>query len=118
MPDLNKARTLMSAPELLADQAQVDERWMRRALALAGHARDVEGEIPVGAVLVLDGEAIGEGWNRNITLHDPTAHAEVMAMREAGAMPAQLTRPRSVPCAVAASTAAWASASAVTSQWM
>ena len=58
---------------------------MQHALTLAGHARDAEGEIPVGAVLVRDGEVIGEGWNRNITLHDPTAHAEIVAMRAAGA---------------------------------
>lgn len=57
---------------------------MRRALQLAAHARDAEGEVPVGAVLVQGGLIIGLGWNRNITLHDPTAHAEVMALRAAG----------------------------------
>jgi tRNA(adenine34) deaminase len=57
---------------------------MRRALQLAAHARDAENEVPVGAVLVQDGEIIGLGWNRNITLHDPTAHAEIMALRAAG----------------------------------
>lgn len=57
---------------------------MRRALQLAAHARDAEGEVPVGAVLVQGGVIIGIGWNRNITLHDPTAHAEVMALRAAG----------------------------------
>ena len=61
-----------------------DEACMRRALQLAAHARDAENEGPVGAVLVLGGEIIGLGWNRNITLHDPTAHAEVMALRAAG----------------------------------
>nr|WP_049620998.1 tRNA adenosine(34) deaminase TadA [Frateuria defendens] len=61
-----------------------DERYMRHALQLAAHARDAENEVPVGAVLVLDGEIVGLGWNRNITLNDPTAHAEVMAMRAAG----------------------------------
>jgi tRNA(Arg) A34 adenosine deaminase TadA len=61
-----------------------DEAHMRRALQLAAHARDAENEVPVGAVLVLGGEIIGLGWNRNITLHDPTAHAEVMALRAAG----------------------------------
>jgi tRNA(adenine34) deaminase len=61
-----------------------DVQYMRRALQLAAHARDAENEVPVGAVLVLDGEIVGLGWNRNITLHDPTAHAEVMAMRAAG----------------------------------
>ncbi len=58
---------------------------MQRALDLAVHARDAEGEIPVGAALIRDGEVLGEGWNRNITLHDPTAHAEIVAMRAAGA---------------------------------
>lgn len=57
---------------------------MRRALELAVHARDVEGEVPVGAVLVLDGKVVGEGWNRNITLSDPSAHAEIAALRDAG----------------------------------
>ena len=57
---------------------------MRRALALAAHARDAEGEVPVGAVLLLAGEVVGEGWNRNITLNDPSAHAEIGALRDAG----------------------------------
>jgi len=61
-----------------------DEAFMRRALELAAHARDAEGEVPVGAVLVLDGEIVGEGWNRNITLADPSAHAEIGALRDAG----------------------------------
>jgi tRNA(Arg) A34 adenosine deaminase TadA len=63
---------------------QDDERYMRRALQLAEHARDAEDEVPVGAVLVQDGQILGLGWNRNITLHDPTAHAEIMALRAAG----------------------------------
>jgi tRNA(adenine34) deaminase len=61
-----------------------DEQWMRRALELAEHARDVEGEVPVGAVLVVDGQSTGEGWNRVIVGHDPTAHAEIQALRAAG----------------------------------
>ena len=62
-----------------------DERWMRHALALATRAEQEDDEVPVGAVLVgADGEVVGEGWNRNITEHDPTAHAEVVAMRQAG----------------------------------
>lgn len=64
--------------------SQEDERYMRRALQLAEHARDAENEVPVGAVLVHDGEIIGLGWNRNITLNDPSAHAEIMALRAAG----------------------------------
>lgn len=58
---------------------------MRHALALAERAEREDDEIPVGAVLVsADGEVLGEGWNRNITEHDPTAHAEIVAMRAAG----------------------------------
>jgi tRNA(adenine34) deaminase len=59
-----------------------DELWMREALALARQASD-EGEVPVGAVLVLDGKLIGQGWNRPIASHDPTAHAEIQALRQA-----------------------------------
>lgn len=63
-----------------------DEHWMRHALALSERAEREDGEIPVGAVLVsAAGEVMGEGWNRNITEHDPTAHAEIVAMRAAGA---------------------------------
>lgn len=64
-------------------QPEPDLYWMRRALELAARAED-EGEVPVGAVLVIDGAAAGEGWNRNIGDHDPTAHAEIVAIREAG----------------------------------
>jgi tRNA(adenine34) deaminase len=53
---------------------------MHRALALAQRAA-VENEIPVGALLALDGEVIGEGWNRPIAELDPTAHAEIVALR-------------------------------------
>lgn len=59
-----------------------DEEYMRRALELAARAEQ-EGEVPVGAVLVLDGEIVGEGWNRPIAAADPTAHAEIQALRDA-----------------------------------
>lgn len=68
----------------LSSFTDTDCEWMARALALAAHARDSDGEVPVGAVLVMDGKVIGEGWNQNITLHDPTAHAEIQALRAAG----------------------------------
>lgn len=68
-----------------ASAAATDETYMRRALELAAHARDAEGEVPVGAVLVIDGAIAGEGWNRNIGLNDPSAHAEILALRAAGA---------------------------------
>lgn len=59
-----------------------DERWMRQALDLAQRAAD-EGEVPVGAILVLGGEIVGMGWNRPISASDPTAHAEIVALRDA-----------------------------------
>lgn len=59
-----------------------DQRWMEHALELARRA-EAEGEVPVGAVVVLDGRVIGEGWNRNIVLSDPSAHAEMLALRAA-----------------------------------
>lgn len=62
-----------------------DEPWMRRALELADRAEREDDEIPVGALVVgPDGALLGEGWNRNIGEADPTAHAEVVAMRQAG----------------------------------
>jgi tRNA(Arg) A34 adenosine deaminase TadA len=61
-----------------------DERYMRGALALAAEARR-RGEVPVGAVVVLDGEIAGGGFNQPIGAHDPTAHAEIVALRAAAA---------------------------------
>ena len=62
---------------------QTDEEFMRAALALAREARE-RGEVPVGAVLVMDGEILGRGFNQPVGLNDPTAHAEIVALREAG----------------------------------
>ena len=59
-----------------------DERWMREALRLAREAGEA-GEVPIGAVLVLGGEVVGQGFNRPITSNDPTAHAEILAVRDA-----------------------------------
>ena len=65
--------------------ATTDAHWMQQALALAARARDEDDEIPVGAVLVsAEGTLLGEGWNRNISEHDPSAHAEIVALRQAG----------------------------------
>ena len=57
---------------------------MEEALRCAQRALEA-GEVPVGAVVVCGGRIVGRGWNRNLTDHDPTAHAEVIALREAGA---------------------------------
>ena len=60
-----------------------DEDWMQHALELAKQA-EAAGEVPVGAVIVRNGELIAEGWNRPISASDPTAHAEIIALRAAG----------------------------------
>ncbi|MBW7983852.1 tRNA adenosine(34) deaminase TadA [Enterobacillus tribolii] len=60
-----------------------DAYWMKQALTLAHKARE-QGEVPVGALLVLDNQIIGQGWNRPIGRHDPTAHAEIMALQQGG----------------------------------
>lgn len=61
-----------------------DELWMEEALRSAQRALET-GEVPVGAVVVCEGRIVGRGWNRNISDFDPTAHAEIVALREAGA---------------------------------
>jgi tRNA(adenine34) deaminase len=61
-----------------------DEEFMREALDLARQA-ELAGEVPVGAVVVLDGEVIGRGRNAPVELSDPSAHAEMVALREAAA---------------------------------
>jgi len=61
-----------------------DEFWMEEALRAAQRALEA-GEVPVGAVVVHAGEIVGRGWNRNLTDSDPTAHAEIIALRQAGA---------------------------------
>lgn len=61
---------------------QEDEFWMRRALALARQAAE-NGEVPVGAVVVVEGRAVGEAYNQPITQQDPSAHAEILALRQA-----------------------------------
>jgi tRNA(adenine34) deaminase len=65
-------------------QISANELWMEEALRAAQEALRA-GEVPVGAVVVCDGKIVGRGWNRNIVDSDPTAHAEMVAMREAGA---------------------------------
>src|SRR5579859_8151672 len=69
--------------ERAAAVATTDELWMEEALRCAQRALEA-GEVPVGAVVVCNGAVIGRGWNQNITNSDPTAHAEIVALREAG----------------------------------
>ncbi|MGA9392414.1 MAG: tRNA adenosine(34) deaminase TadA [Candidatus Sulfotelmatobacter sp.] len=66
------------------DKQCSDELWMEEALRSAQRALEA-GEVPVGAVVVCEGRIVGRGWNRNLTDFDPTAHAEIVALREAGA---------------------------------
>jgi tRNA(adenine34) deaminase len=65
-----------------AGNPATDVTFIRRALQLAHRARELD-EVPVGALVMLGGQVIGEGWNHPIAAHDPTAHAEIMAMRAA-----------------------------------
>jgi len=74
----------VNLPDTESDAAHAaDVAFMARALELARRA-EAAGEVPVGAVIVRDGAIIAEGWNRPISANDPTAHAEVVAMRAAG----------------------------------
>jgi len=74
----------MIPPDTESDAAgAADVAFMTRALELARRA-EAAGEVPVGAVIVRGGEIVAEGWNRPIGANDPTAHAEVVAMRAAG----------------------------------
>ncbi|MFT5426638.1 MAG: tRNA(adenine34) deaminase [Gammaproteobacteria bacterium] len=60
-----------------------DAKWMQRAFELAQEAKSQD-EVPVGAVIVFEEQIIGEGWNQPISTNDPTAHAEIVALRDAG----------------------------------
>lgn len=64
-------------------QIEIDEYWMEQALELAMKAQEI-GEIPVGAILVKDNQLVASGWNRSIIDNNPTAHAEIMALQQAG----------------------------------
>lgn len=66
----------------MSDESTIDCPWMQRALELAGVAES-SGEVPVGAVVVLGDDIIGEGFNQQISANDPTAHAEIVALRAA-----------------------------------
>ncbi len=71
-------------PEPSPNAAASDELWMEEALRCAQRALEM-GEVPVGAVVILNGQIVGRGWNRSIADMDPTAHAEIVALRQAGA---------------------------------
>jgi tRNA(Arg) A34 adenosine deaminase TadA len=62
-----------------------DSQYLRRAIEISRHALDDGGKTPFGAIVVIGAEVVGEGTSRVVELHDPTAHAEVMALRAAGA---------------------------------
>ena len=68
--------------DLVSEQVKQDEFWMRYAIDLAAKG-EMAGEVPVGAVIVKDNQIIGEGWNQPISTHDPTAHADIVAIRMA-----------------------------------
>ena len=75
----------MSSLPLTSPSPDLERAWMQHALTLAERATREDDEIPVGALVVdAGGTVIGEGWNRNIAEHDPSAHAEIVAMRHAG----------------------------------
>jgi tRNA(adenine34) deaminase len=81
---LTRPKAAVSEATTVEASTASDELWMEEALRCAQRALEA-GEVPVGAVVVSDGSIVGRGWNRNITDSDPTAHAEIMALREAGA---------------------------------
>ena len=98
MSDINPGNT---------SPATRDVVFMHRALELARHAEEA-GEVPVGALVVLNDEVIGEGWNQPIVSHDPSAHAEIVALRAAAAQMKNYRLPDAVlyvtlePCAMCA----------------
>lgn len=105
------ARVTMPAssdPSADDDALQVrDQHFMQRALALARRA-ETAGEVPVGALVTRDDEVLGEGWNRPVDSHDPTAHAEIVAIRAAATKLANYRMPGTTlyvtlePCAMCA----------------
>jgi tRNA(adenine34) deaminase len=67
---------------MIDELSDIDHMWMKRAMQLADKAQQ-SGEVPVGAIVVLDNEVIGEGYNQPITTNNPAAHAEVLALQQA-----------------------------------
>ena len=82
--NINYSHIILNTNDINSNQLDSGHlSWMQHALDLANKA-EAEGEVPVGAVIVMDDEIIGQGWNRPIGTHDPTAHAEIVALRDAG----------------------------------
>ncbi len=94
-------------PPLSSGSDDIDRYWMGHALSLAREAEQ-RGEVPVGAVLIRDGQVVGEGWNRPISDCDPTAHAEIIALRQAAVATGNYRLPNTTlyvtlePCAMCA----------------
>lgn len=88
MPDSNPGQSYIDRILSVSSQnrqiMEADEFWMQEALRCAQRALEA-GEVPVGTVVVHEGRIVGRGFNRNIFDHDPAAHAEIVALREAGA---------------------------------
>ena len=85
----------------------IHQKWMQRAFELAQKAKEQD-EVPVGAVIVHENKMIGEGWNQPISSNDPTSHAEIVALRQAGQALSNYRLPGAVmyvtlePCAMCA----------------
>src|SRR3954451_5665654 len=91
-------------PRMPDQLTESDRFFLRRAIAISRHALEDEGKTPFGAIVVVGEEIVGEGTSSVVGLHDPTAHAEVMALRDAGAklqrhlMPDGVMYSSSEPC--------------------
>src|SRR5688572_4343454 len=84
-PEVRRCGELLRQHDVGVDRrAMNDIDWMRKALALAARAEQA-GEVPIGALVIRGGTLLGKGWNRPIGSHDPTAHAEIVALRAAAA---------------------------------
>ncbi len=103
----------LSKPSKSAPTVRSDEFWMARALQEAGKARRAD-EVPIGAVLVSGGKLIATGWNQSISKLDPSAHAEIVAIRRAGKrlrnyrLGATMLYVTVEPCAMCAGAMVWA----------
>lgn len=81
---MGKDNMIPQIPHSKLQSEKNDQYWMRHAITLAKQA-EVQGEVPVGAVLIYQQQLVGEGWNQPIRSNDPTAHAEILALRQGAA---------------------------------